>query len=275
MRKSILLLASVSLLALSLGAVAAGRCRYSKPVSARINASGLRSLQLKLGSADLQIQGDAGANQVQVSGTACASNPAALKDMRVEANRNGNAGVITARNRNFNLFGYAYMKLQAHVPAALAVQIEDGSGDVGAERLASLDFHSGSGDLHAGDITGKLSLRLGSGDVHAHRVGSVELGSTGSGDVTVRGVSGNVLARQSGSGDLTFSDVKGDVRVGSSGSGDIEFNNIDGSVNVGSTGSGDVRANGVGGNFTVGATGSGEISHQGVKGRISVPRDDD
>lgn len=275
MRKSIVLLASASLLAASFATVAAEPCRYSKPVSAWINANGLRSLQLKLGSADLQIQGDAGANQVRVSGTACASNQATLKDMRVAASRNGDAGVVTAENHNINMFGYAYLKLQAHVPVALAVRIEDGSGDVVADHLASLDFNSGSGDLQAGDIAGKLSLQLGSGDVHAHRVGSVDLGSTGSGDVTVRGVSGNVLARQSGSGDLAFSDVKGDARVGSSGSGDIELNNIGGSVDVGSTGSGDVRANGVGGNFTVGATGSGEISHHGVKGKVSVPRDND
>jgi hypothetical protein len=57
---------------------------------------------------------------------------------------------------------YAYLKLSVSVPPQLAVAIDGGSGDIVAESLESLDFHSGSGDLEADQITGALSLELGS-----------------------------------------------------------------------------------------------------------------
>jgi hypothetical protein len=262
----------------------AEECRYSAPRNADLDAAGLHSLLLRLGSSDLDIQGVQGLNRIEVRGTACASDKSWLKDLQISTGRNGDQATVDAERHDsistsiFNLFGssYAYIKLQVRVPAALAVQVHSGSGDTRARTLASLDFHSGSGDLIADHVDGALELQLGSADARANDVGSVALNGTGSGDVHVDGVRGDVRADHSGSGDLEFSNVRGSVRVGSTGSGDVTLSDIGRDAEVGSTGSGDVSVNGVGGNFSVRSTGSGDVRYHNVKGKVDVPnRDDD
>ena len=125
-------------LALPVAAHAAD-CRYSAPRDANLDAIGLQNLVLKLGASDLDIQGVAGLNQVQVRGTACASTAAALESLQVGAKRDGaSAAVVVPNDHGFNigsLFGsrYAYLKLQVRVPATLAIRIESGSADVKAQ----------------------------------------------------------------------------------------------------------------------------------------------
>jgi DUF4097 and DUF4098 domain-containing protein YvlB len=274
------LILALVLVALPLTA-SAEDCKFSAPRNADLDAAGLRSLQLTLGSTDLDIQSAPGLNKIEVRGTACASDEAKLKNLQVNARRNGDhATVDTGQSggyMNISLFGssYAYIKLQVRVPASLAINVDSGSGDVNATDLASLDFDSGSGDLIADHIAGALTLKLGSADVKARQVGSVELHGTGSGDVHVTGVQGNVHADHSGSGDLNFDNVTGSVNIGGTGSGDISLSHVGRDVEVGSTGSGDVSADGVGGNFTVHSTGSGDIRHSDIKGKVSVPKSDD
>lgn len=272
---------TLALLALPL-AVNAMPCKFSAPRNADIDSAGLKVLQLNLGSSDLDIQSVPGLAKVEIRGTACASDNSWLKDLQISTGRSGDQASVDAKNNHtsmsFNLFGassYAYLKLQVRVPATLAIAIDSGSGDVHASGLAALDFKSGSGDLVAGDIAGALALQLGSADVQGHQVGSVELRQTGSGDVRIDGVHGNVKADHSGSGDLDFSHVGGSVKVGETGSGDVTVSHVGQDVEVGSTGSGDVDAEDVGGNFTVHASGSGDVTHRGVKGKVDVPRSDD
>jgi DUF4097 and DUF4098 domain-containing protein YvlB len=275
------IVSALALLALPL-AVNAMPCKFSAPRNADIDSAGLKALQLNLGSSDLDIQSVPGLTKVEVRATACASEASWLADMQVSTARSGEHASVDAKNNHngmtFSLFGassYAYLKLQVRVPAALAISIDSGSGDVHASSLASLDFKSGSGDLVVGDIAGPLALQLGSGDVQGHQVGSVELRRTGSGDVRVDGIQGNVSADHAGSGDLDFSHVSGSVKVGDTGSGDVTVSHVAQNVEVGSTGSGDVDAEDVGGNFTVHATGSGDVTHNGVKGKVDVPKSDD
>lgn len=280
MRKAIPMLAGLTLLVLA-GAAGATECRYSAPRNVYLDAAGLKSLLLNLGSADAHVSGVAGLSRVEVRGTACASNAEWLQDLQLDTSRRSDSATVTVRREEhdsiFSLFGfsrYAYMKLSVSVPPQLAVAIHSGSGDVVAKMLASLDFHAGSGDLQADAITGALALQVGSGDIEARHVGSVELSSTGSGDVTVIGVSGDVHADHSGSGDLHFSNIEGGVWVGSVGSGDVKLENVGRDVQVGSVGSGDVMVDDVGGNLEVGAAGSGDVTYHSVKGTVHVPKED-
>lgn len=283
MRKFPFVFAMLALCAAAAVPVIAGaqECRFSAPRNADIDAAGLQDLTLKLGSSDLDIQGVKGLNRIEVRGTACTSEQDWLQHMQIGSSRHGAHAAVSAvtdRIDTFLIFGttYAYMKLQVRVPASLAVLVGSGSGDTNASQLASLDFDSGSGDLIANNIVGALNLQLGSADVRANQVGSVNLHGTGSGDVHVAGVSGDVQTDHSGSGDLEFSGVRGSVHVGSTGSGDVSVSDVGRDVEVGSTGSGDVTANGVGGNFIVRATGSGDVNYHDVKGNVDVPhRDDD
>ena len=277
MRTATPLLAGLALLVVA-GAAGAEPCRYSAPRSVDLDATTLKSLLLNLGATDAHVRGVAGLSKIEVRGTACASNPQWLDDLRIDTSRGGAEATVTVRTgdheTSFNLLGrsrYAYMKLTVSVPPQLAVAIDSASGDVVAQSLESLDFHSGSGDLKAHQITGALALELGSADVDAHGVGSVELRSTGSGDVTVSDVRGEVRAGQTGSGDLHFSDVQGSVSLGSVGSGDMRLENIGGNVQVDSIGSGDLVVDNVTGNLQVGATGSGNVGYHGVKGTVRVP----
>lgn len=281
MRKSISLPAALVMLVVA-GAAAAEPCHYRAPRNVDLDATSLRSLLLNLGGTDAQVQGVAGLTRIEVHATACASNPQWLDDLRIDTSRSGSEATVTARTGNhdnsFGPFGYsryAYLKLSVNVPLELAVAINSGSGDVVAGSLASLDFHSGSGDLKASQITGALALELGSSDVEAHGIGSVDLRGSGSGDVSVSDVRGEVRADRDGSGDLHFSDVRGNVSLGSIGSGDLRLDNIGGSVQVDSIGSGDVVVDDVTGNLQIGATGSGGVSVHGVKGTVHVPSRDD
>lgn len=266
------------LVTLPLSAAAAEQCQFSAPRSVDIDAAGLKTLHANLGSTDLTIESVPGLGTVEIKGTACASESARLNDLQVNGRRSGDDAILDASNSggyaNFRMFGstYAYLKLHVRVPASLAVVAVTGSGDINATGLASLDLTSGSGDVIASRIKGALVLKVGSADVKAAQVGSVDLKSTGSGDVHVTGVQGDVHSDRSGSGDLEFSKVAGSVSIGSSGSGDISLSDIGRNVDIGSVASGDVTADGVGGNFTVHSAGGSDIKHSHVKGKVSVPK---
>lgn len=284
MRKAIPMLAGLALLVLATaaGAADARPCRYHAPRNVDLDATTLKSLLVNLGAADAHVAGVAGLSKIEVRGTACASNPKWLDDLRIDTARSGADATMTVRTgdheNNFDVSGlsrYAYMKLYVSVPPELAVAMNSGSGDVIAESLASLDFHTSSGDLKASQIAGTLALQVGSGDVLASSVGNVELRSAGSGDVTVSDVRGDVRAGRVGSGDLHFTDVRGSASVGAIGSGDLRLKNIGGNVQVDAIGSGDLVVDDVTGNLQVGAAGSGDVTYHGIKGTVRVPSKDD
>jgi len=128
-----------------------------------------------------------------------------------------------------------------------------------------------------GPITaGARQSSLFANDIKADDIGGLDLRRSGSGDVRVRKVHGDVHIGNVGSGDLTFEDVSKSVHVNSVGSGDVGVHGAGGDVVIDSIGSGDVTASDVGGDFVVKAAGSGDIHHHDVKGKVSVPeRDDD
>jgi hypothetical protein len=281
MRTVISLLAGFALLVVT-GVAGAEPCHYSAPRNVDLDAATLQSLLLNLGSTDVDVRGVAGLTKVEVRGTACASNPQWLDDLKIDTSRSGSQATVTPRTGDhedyFGPFGfsrYAYLRLSVSVPPQLAVAVHSASGDVVARSLASLDLRSASGDLKASQITGTLALELASGDVEAHGIGNVELRGSGSGDVTVSDVRGEVRADRDGSGDLTFTDVQGNVSLGSIGSGDLRLESIGGNVQMDSIGSGDLRIDDVTGNLQIGATGSGDVSIHGVKGTVNVPSRDD
>jgi Putative adhesin len=101
-----------------------------------------------------------------------------------------------------------------------------------------------------------VSGRNGSGDVTLRDIASVAV-AVGSGEIRVRGATGNVSARAN-SGDLDLSGVAGAV-VCHTGSGDIRLANITGTADA-ETGSGDVVATGLSGGHTSAHTGSGDLT---------------
>lgn len=79
------------------GAAGAEPCRYSAPRNVDLDASALKSLLLTLGSTDAHVQGVAGLSRIEVRGTACASNPRWLDDLRIDTSRTGAHATVTVR----------------------------------------------------------------------------------------------------------------------------------------------------------------------------------
>ena len=133
--------------------------------------------------------------------------------------------------------GY-HIDVTAFVPAAVAMRVDDGSGDAEISGIAALDLFDDSGDVRVEAIAGDVLLEDDSGDVAIVGVqGSLEI-EDDSGDVRVRDVSGDAFVRD-GSGDISVASVGGTVTL-RDGSGDI-FVAGAGDVRVESDGSGDVR----------------------------------
>ena len=254
----------------------ANECQFSAERNLDIDPAGLLALRVELGSSDLNVQGDAAATKIEVHGKACASEQAWLDELQIEQNRQGNKAVVKTapRSSHTGIFGrhYAYIDFVVRVPASLAIEVESGSGDTHASNIASLAYHSGSGDLNLDQVAGAVTVTVGSGDVVASHLGSFKLDHAGSGDMRVSDVRGEVGIGHVGSGDLSFSDVRGSVRAESIGSGDFVADKVSGDVYVGSIGSGDVTAKTVGGNLTVRSSGSGEVHHSGIVGKVDVPK---
>ncbi len=269
------ILASLLLLASSF--VSAETCKFSAQRNLDIDASGLHALRMELGSSDLHLQGVADLKRIEVRGKACASDEAWLADLNVAQSREGDKVVVReakSPEHHGGVLGnsYAYIDFVVRIPAALALEVESGSGDAEIANIAGLDFSSGSGDLKLEHAAGAVAVKVHSGDVVAGDVGSFSLREAGSGDVHLNGVRGDVKVGRVGSGDLNFADVHGGVQIDSIGSGDLAVERIGGDVVLGSIGSGDVEANHVTGNLIVKAAGSGEIHHQQIGGKVDLPK---
>jgi DUF4097 and DUF4098 domain-containing protein YvlB len=266
------------LAAASTAALASHDCRFSAERNLDIDPAGLKALALVLGSSDAHVEGVAGIKRIEVRGKACASEEEWLKDLTVDQERGSDrVRVTTNKNRSgvhINLFGssYAYIDLQVRMPADLALEIEDGSGDANVTNVAALKFSSGSGDLNAHHVTGDMVVKVGSGDAIIDDIGNLTVERVGSGDIRATNARGEIKVGHVGSGDINFTDVHGGVHIESVGSGDVIVRRAGGDVEVGSIGSGDVTVDGVGGNFVVHSAGSGDLRHHQVTGKVEVPK---
>jgi hypothetical protein len=212
----------------------------TEPRNANVDARGARTIEVRAGAGELRIEGRTDISQVQVRGTAHASSRGRLADVKLIAERRGDAvyikvdipennGGFFSRDWNDNLA----LDLVIEVPQSIALDVEDGSGDSKFVNVGPLRLVDGSGDIE------------------------------------IRGARGSVSV-EDGSGDMTIENVEGSVRV-TDGSGGITASNIGGDFIVDEDGSGSIDVNHVAGNFTVEEKGSGSISSSDVKGKIDIP----
>ncbi|NCT66903.1 MAG: DUF4097 domain-containing protein [Rhodanobacteraceae bacterium] len=271
MKRSLALIVALAPLA------AAAECRYTAQHDFDVDAAGLNTLALELGSSDAAVEGVPGLAKVEVRARACASEESWLAGLGVDQQRSGDRLTVTPRRErhaSWQWFGssYAYVDLKVRVPAALAVAIKASSGDADVRNVAALDFTASSGDLAVDRIAGALGIEVSSGDAKGGDVGSVDVRRTGSGDITLRNVRGDVAVARAGSGDLQFDTVGGSVHIGRVGSGDVTVERVQRDVSIDAIGSGDIRAVDVGGDFSVRTKGSGDVYHRDVRGAVSLPQ---
>ncbi|MGH9488475.1 MAG: DUF4097 family beta strand repeat-containing protein [Terriglobales bacterium] len=132
-------------------------------------------------------------------------------------------------------------------PPDTQVSAQTGSGDVdldGLQRPARL--HTGSGDVHVTRLGGDLHASTGSGDIVFGSIQGSAHFSTGSGDIRGREIAGRLRA-DTGSGDVIVNQV-GQGAYASTGSGSVHLDAVTGDVTA-QTASGDVS---VGGTIGVG-----------------------
>lgn len=232
---------------------AATRCDVSREVSARLDAAALGGVLMEVGAGALEVVGVEG-NEIRVAGTICASDDALARDARLILEERRGAAWVESDLPEVDggwRDDYVRMDLRVEMPARLAADIRDGSGEVVVGRIAAVRIEDGSGSIRIEDVPGEVAIEDGSGEVELRRVGPVRL-DDGSGGIDVVGVTGDMLITEDGSGSIDLEDITGTVRIDEDGSGSI-------------------RVRTVSGDLIVGGDASGGIDYRDVRGTVRLP----
>jgi hypothetical protein len=252
-------------------------CAFRADRSAQAATDGITRVEVRAGAGDLTVTGESARRTLDVSGVACASKEAQLEDVQVRLERAGDTLVLEAQPpdntlslRKWFFSGQPHLHLTVRLPAGLAVDIEDTSGNVRLANVGPTRMQDGSGDLEIDNVKGELSVKDGSGNVTIRKIqGPVRI-EDGSGDFTIAQIVGEVIVAADGSGSMEIADVQGNVTIGNDGSGDIGIERVSGSVKIEDDGSGNIRVAVVEHDVTIEGDGSGDINVQDVRGDFSV-----
>jgi DUF4097 and DUF4098 domain-containing protein YvlB len=235
------------------------RYKGQKTDTETIDLTGVEAVELKLGSADVEIvSGNVGGGNFIIRKTYRTNDDdyadELLRSAEIKFEKRGSTLYITRPEREkvgieFFSKGYVSISMTAMIPAGV-----------------SLDLVTGSGDFDIDDRTAPVKVRTGSGNVRMATAGAGFEGRSGSGDMRVRTVRGGASI-STGSGSIYADDIEGGFRA-STGSGDVTVDRVVGSIDI-STGSGDVRVGSSDGQATVG-TGSGDVRFGDHRGSAEV-----
>ena len=215
-------------------AQSSNNCKYQAERNATIDAAGIHLLDLSAGAGSLKVEGKAGLTSIRVHGVACASDRETLDDIKLETNRTGSTIRVKANTQDSDDLhwmhnDYATLDVTIEVPAGLAANIDDGSGEMEVSGLGTTEITDGSGGIVASDLA-SVRINDGSGEIHLHDIhGAVDI-EDGSGEIDVKRA-GSVRVSD-GSGGISVADVAGDFVVTDDGSGDVEYDNVRGHIDV-------------------------------------------
>jgi hypothetical protein len=229
-------------------------CEYSEPRDIDIELDGATRARIEATAGFLHIRGQKGLDRVEVRGTACAERRSDLEIVHLTVDRRGDEIRILAKiDDHGSWHNGPWLDLTIAVPGDLALEVRDGSGEIEAFDIGSIDLEDGSGEVVLERVHGDVRIE------------------DGSGALDVRDVDGMVLVANDGSGEITIRGARRDVEIRRDGSGGIDISDVDGNVWIGSDGSGSIRAAHVAGDFLVRNDGSGGISFAAIGGRVEVP----
>lgn len=251
----LLLLASMTIMATASPAAAQYGSENSEPRNATVDAAGARTVRILARAGELRVEGKAGLAQVQVRGTARASNSRLLAGIKLIAERRGDVVVIEAdipEHSSWRGDSYRGLDLIIDVPRGIALEVDDSSGDLEIRNVGALDLSDSSGNIELYDIGGALRV------------------DDSSGGVRIEGVKGDVRLSDS-SGELDVRHVVGSVTVENDSSGEIVMEDVSGTIHIERDSSGSIRVADVGGDFIVDRDGSGDINSRNVKGAVRIP----
>jgi hypothetical protein len=287
---SVLLLVGV---AMAVAAQSRAMCSHHAERSIQpISAQGIARVVIHAGAGKLNVHGSS-SNAIAASGTACAGNDEDLERLQLTSRRDGDALVIESATsgESWHWFGggNGWLDTEVTVPNGVAIEIQDGSGDIEVIGTGAVEIDDGSGDIVIKNVSGKTVLHDGSGEIELSNVrgdvelrddsggirandihGSLNIPSDGSGEIVVRGVDGGVRIESDGSGGIDIDQVARSVYIGDDGSGEIKIANVRGDVAIDGDGSGGIDVEDVDGNLRVGPNGSGGVRHERVRGQVEV-----
>ncbi|MBT8488537.1 MAG: hypothetical protein KJO65_06945 [Gemmatimonadetes bacterium] len=229
-------------------------CDYALDREMTLSAADVALVDIRAGSGELHIEGEDGLDEIVVVGRVCASEESFIDELTISGESANGTAVIQTHypdNRGWSGRRTARIDLVVLVPAGMAVDVEDSSGDMEVRRTGNLRIDDSSGGISVSDLRGSLEIDDSSGGLDVDGVEGDVLIEDGSGGLDIRGVAGSVVLRD-GSGGIDIVGVGGDVIIEEDGSGGI-----------------DVRD--VGRNLEVRRDGSGGIRHSGVQGTVDVP----
>jgi DUF4097 and DUF4098 domain-containing protein YvlB len=159
-------------------------------------------------------------NEVRINSTVKGS----IHTPEPHAFREGNTIHLSGKCPDIS-FGPCRAQITIYVPRETPVEVHSGSGDLTAGALSGrVVLDTGSGDVTAMGLSGPADLRTGSGDVSVRGLrGATEL-HTGSGDITAQGLVTQNLTADTSSGDVDLDFGLGPKGVSAStASGDVNI----------------------------------------------------
>jgi len=110
------------------------------------------------------------------------------------------------------------------------IYIDDGSGQLTVNNIVgNVEIDDGSGEINLENIEGDVRIDDGSGELTLYHItGNVNI-EDGSGELAVVNIEGDVWI-DDGSGTIKLDDIKGDVTIINAGSGGVSIKNVSGEV---------------------------------------------
>lgn len=232
--------------------------RISEVRNATVGTAGAKLIRIVSEHGVLKIDGRVGDSAATVRGRAMGSSRRVLSKIGLTATRSGD--VITIRPKmpgkawfRWGRSFHASMDMAITVPAGIAIEVTDGSGDIVVRGVGPLKIVDGSGGIDVRGVSGAVEVKDGSGGIN------------------INGVDGDVAVTD-GSGSIAVANVTGDVSIPGDGSGTLSAQRIGGSVRVVDKGSGDLSVAHVGADLVVGGKGHGAVRYDDVRGKVAVPQ---
>lgn len=224
----------------------AGPQGYTEVRNLELDASGLSKVFIEAGAGAMVVTGVEGGDAVVVVATIIVDTNDAddgakfiEKRLRLSLERDGDRAKLGADFRpEWGRDTDAVIDLDVRMPTQLALVIDDGSGPITVDGIASnVRIDDGSGPIELGR-TGDVDIDDGSGSIRLEDTGAVKI-DDGSGSITIVRAAGDVYV-EDGSGTIEIRGVQGSVTV-DDGSGDIEIDDVEHDLIIEEEGSGSLR----------------------------------
>jgi len=197
-----------------------GSCAFEAERRIAVELENGATLSIEAGAGTLSVEGGE-ADGVVAVGRACASSAELLDELLLTVETAGADVRLSAHypdRRGPRRGGSAHIDLVVRVPAGLAVDIGDSSGDIAVGGTGDLRIADSSGSIDVRDVSGSVRIADSSGGIEVDdATGDVEI-TDGSGEIEVRSVGGSVAVRD-GSGGIEIERVGEDVLIEADGSG--------------------------------------------------------